>query len=80
MDASMKRAARGHSLSISDTLRNEWISKKRSQIERWFSVIKRVFGSGYAMVTTVEAVAVKVMFSAIAYNLLYFPSFGVRIY
>ncbi len=36
-DASMKRAARGHPLGISDILRNERISKKRSPVERCFS-------------------------------------------
>ena len=68
-DASMKRAARGHPLGISDILRNERISKKRSPVERCFSVIKTVFKSGHVMVTTVETVAVKVMFKAIGYNL-----------
>ncbi len=68
-DASMKRAARGHPLGISDILRNERISKKRSPVERCFSVIKIVFRAGHVRVTTVEKAAVKVMFSAIGYNL-----------
>jgi len=68
-DASMKRAARGHPLGISDILRNERISKKRSPVERCFSVIKTVFKAGHVMVTTVEKAAVKVIFSAIGYNL-----------
>jgi IS5 family transposase len=68
-DASMKRAARGHPLGISDILRNERISKKRFPVERCFSVIKTVFRSGHVMVTTVENAAVKVMFKAIGYNL-----------
>jgi len=68
-DASMKRAARGHPLGISDILRNERISKKRSPVERCFSVIKTVFRSGHVMVTTVENAAIKVMFKAIGYNL-----------
>jgi IS5 family transposase len=68
-DASMKRAARGHPLGISDILRNERISKKRSPVERCFSVIKTVFRSGHIMVTTVEKATVKVMFKAIGYNL-----------
>lgn len=68
-DASMKRAARGHPLEISDILRNERISKKRSPVERCFSVIKTVFNAGHVRVTTVEKAAVKVMFSAIGYNL-----------
>jgi IS5 family transposase len=68
-DASMKRAARGHPLGISDILRNERISKKRSPVERCFSVIKIVFRAGHVRVTTVEKAAVKVMFRAIGYNL-----------
>jgi len=65
----MKRAARGHPLGISDLLRNKRISKKRSPVERCFSVIKTVFNAGNVRVTTVEKAAVKVMFSAIGYNL-----------
>jgi IS5 family transposase len=68
-DASMKRAARGHPLGIFDIMRNERISKKRSPVERCFSVIKTVFRSGHVMVTTVENAAIKVMFKAIGYNL-----------
>jgi len=68
-DASIKRAARGHPLGIYDILRNERISKKRSPVERCFSVIKTIFKSGHVMVTTVENAAVKVMFKAIGYNL-----------
>jgi IS5 family transposase len=68
-DASMKRAARGHPLGIFDILRNKRISKKRSPVERCFSVIKTVFRSGHVMVTTVENAAMKVMFKAIGYNL-----------
>jgi IS5 family transposase len=55
----MKRAARGHPLGISDILRNERISKRRSPVERCFSVIKTVFKAGHVMVTTVEKAAVK---------------------
>jgi IS5 family transposase len=68
-DASMKRAARGHPLSISDELRNKRISRIRSPVERCFSVIKIVFKAGHVMVTTVERAAVKITFSAIGYNL-----------
>jgi IS5 family transposase len=69
-DASMKKAARGHPLSIFDELRNKRISSKRSPVERCFSVIKIIFKSGHVMVTTVERVAVKMTFNAIGYNLL----------
>jgi IS5 family transposase len=65
----MKRAARGHPLSVFDELRNKRISSKRSLVERCFSVIKIVFRSGHVMVTTVERAAVKMTFNAIGYNL-----------
>ena len=68
-DASMKRAARGHPLSIFDEFRNKRISKIRSPVERCFSVIKIVFKAGHIMVTTVERAAVEIMFGAIGYNL-----------
>jgi IS5 family transposase len=68
-DVSMKRAARGHPLGISDILRNERISKRRSPVERCFSGIKTVSKSGHVMVTTVENAAMKVMFKTIGYNL-----------
>jgi len=68
-DASMKKATRGHPLSIFDQIRNRRISSKRSPVERCFSVMKIVFKSGHVMVTTVERVAVKMAFNAIGYNL-----------
>jgi IS5 family transposase len=68
-NAAMKRATRGHPLDIFDILRNKRISKKRSPIERCFSVMKTVFRAGHLRVTTVERAAVKVMFNAIGYNL-----------
>jgi IS5 family transposase len=68
-DASMRRAARGHQLSASDLLRNKRISKKRSPVERCFSVMKTVFRAGHVLVTTVQRAAVKVTFTAIGYNL-----------
>lgn len=69
-DASMKRAARGHPLSIFDEFRNKIIRSKRSPVERCFSVIKIIFKSGHVMVTKVERAAVKMTFNAIGYNLL----------
>ena len=44
-DATMKRAGRGHPLSMWDRLRNRRISRKRSPGEQPFAVIKRVFWS-----------------------------------
>jgi IS5 family transposase len=68
-DASMKRATRGHQLSVFDELRNKRISRKRSPVERCFSVIKVFFRAGHVMVTTAERAAIKIAFSAIGYNL-----------
>lgn len=68
-DASMRRATRGHPLSIFDILRNRRISKKRSPVERCFSVMKTFFKAGHVMVTTVKRASVKVIFTAIGYNL-----------
>ena len=65
----MKRAARGHPLGIRDIMRNERISKKRSPIERHYAVIKRVFKAGHVMVTTVRRTGVKMLFTAIGFNL-----------
>ena len=46
-DAAMRRATGGHPLGIFDLLRNERISKKRSPVERCFSVMKTVFRAGH---------------------------------
>ncbi len=51
-DAIMKRATRGHPLSIWDKFRNMRISRKRCQGERPVPVIKRVFGAGHVLVTS----------------------------
>ena len=48
-DAAMRRATGGHPLGIFDLLRNERISKKRSPVERCFSVMKTVFRAGQDM-------------------------------
>ena len=65
----MKRATRGHPLNIKDELRNRRISKKRAPIERIFAVIKSVFNAGHVRVTTVARVAVKMIFTAFAFDL-----------
>jgi IS5 family transposase len=69
-DATMKRATRGHPLSIWDRLRNKRINRKRAPGERPFAVIKRVFGSGHVLVTTVPRVHVKMVFACFCYNLV----------
>ena len=76
-DATMKRASRGHPLSIWDRLRNARINRKRSPGERPFAVIKRVFGSGHVLVTSVGRVHVKMVFSCLCFNLVQLGSLGV---
>jgi IS5 family transposase len=67
--ATMKRDARDHPIGIMDRLRNLRISKKRAPGERHYAVIKRVFNAGHVMVTTVPRVHVKMVFTAIGFNL-----------
>ena len=69
-DATMRRGVRGHPLSIRDRLRNRRINRKRAPGERPFAVIKRVFGSGHVLVTTVKRVHVKMVFACLCFNLL----------
>jgi IS5 family transposase len=68
-DFTMKRAAAGHPLNDLDQLRNRLISKLRFPGERQFAVIKRVFRSAHVMVTTVPRVHVKMVFTAVAFDL-----------
>ncbi len=65
----MYRATRGHPLSTWDRMRNLQISMIRAPGERPFAVIKTVFKAAHVLVTTVERVNVKMVFTAIAYNL-----------
>jgi IS5 family transposase len=69
-NASMKKATRGHKLGIKDVLRNKRIGKKRSPIERCFSVIKRAHNGGHVCVTTVARAGVKCMMGAMVYNIV----------
>ncbi|MCK4582684.1 hypothetical protein KAU18_05155, partial [Candidatus Bathyarchaeota archaeon] len=57
----------GHPLSIWDRLRNARINRKRSPGERPFAVIKRVFGSGRVLVTTVRRAHVKMVFACLCF-------------
>jgi len=75
-DATMKRASRGHPLCIWDRLRNRRISRKRCPGERPFAVIKRVFGSGHVLVTTVKRVRVKMVFACLCFNLVQLGRLG----
>lgn len=65
----MHRATRGHPLSAWDKMRNLQISKIRAPGERPFAIIKTVFKAAHVLVTTVKRVNVKMIFTAIAYNL-----------
>ena len=69
-DATMRRAMRGHPFSIWDRLRNKRISRKRAPGERPFAVIKRVFGSDHVLMTSLERVRVKMVFSCFCFNLV----------
>jgi IS5 family transposase len=65
----MRRATRGHPLSTWDRMRNLQISRIRAPGERPFAVIRTVFKAAHVLVTTVARVHVKMIFTAIAYNL-----------
>ena len=76
-DASMRRGARGRPLCIWDRLRNRRISRKRCPGERPFAVIKRVFGSGYVLVTSLPRVRVRMVFACMCFNLVQLGRLGV---
>jgi IS5 family transposase len=67
--ATMRRGARDHPLGIFEKLRNRRISKKRAPSERYYAVIKRVFHGTHVLVTTVQRVNVKMVFTAFGFNL-----------
>jgi IS5 family transposase len=73
-DASMKRATRGHPLSYKDELRNKRISRKRSPVERCFAFTKRICRAGHVVVTTVARANVKMIVTAIVFNLSHLNS------
>ena len=64
----MYRATRSHPLDRWDKLRNLQISRIRAPGERPFAVIKTVFKAAHVLVTTVQRVHIKMMFTAFAYN------------
>jgi IS5 family transposase len=68
-DFTMKRRTADAPLGELDKERNRLISKLRSPGERPHAVIKRVFGAGRVLVTTVRRVHVKMMVTAFAFNL-----------
>ena len=68
-DFTMVRRTTDAPLGELDQERNRLICKLRSPGERPHAVIKRVFGAGRVLVTTVKRVYVKMMVTAFAYNL-----------
>ena len=77
-DATMRREVRGRPLGIRDRLRNRRINRKRAPGERPFAVIKRVFGSGHVLVTTVKRVHVKMVFACLCFNLVQLGTLAAR--
>ena len=71
MDKTMHRAVRNHPLSIKENRRNRAISRTRALVERPYAVIKRYFGAGHVLVTTVARVHLATMFACFSYNLLH---------
>lgn len=69
IDFTMKRRTTEYQLGELDKERNRLISILRSPGERPHAVIKRVFGAGRVLVTTVQRVSVKMMVTAFAFNL-----------
>jgi transposase, IS5 family len=69
IDYTMKRRTTEKALEELDKERNRLISILRSPGERPHAVIKRIFGAGRVLVTTVRRVAVKMMVTAFAFNL-----------
>ena len=68
-DFTMVRRTTDAPLGELDKERNRLISRLRSPGERPHAVIKRVFGAGRVLVTTVRRVHVKIMVTAFAFNL-----------
>jgi IS5 family transposase len=77
--AAMRRGVRGHPLGIRDKLRNRRINGKRAPGERPFAVIKRVFGLGHVLVTSVERVRVKMVFACFCFNLVQLGTLAGRL-
>jgi transposase, IS5 family len=69
IDFTMKRRTTEHPLDLIEKERNQLICKLRSPGERPFSVIKRIFRGGRVLVTTVKRVHIKMVVTAIAFNL-----------
>jgi len=76
-DATMRRAVRGHPLSVWDRLMNGMIGSKRRPVERVFAVLKRGLWCGWVCVTTLGRVRVKMVFSCFCFNLVQLGSLGL---
>ena len=76
-DATMLRGVRGHPLGYKAQLRNNRIGSKRRPVERVFALLKRGFGLERVLVTSLERVRVKLMFSCFCFNLVQLGSLGV---
>ena len=61
----MRRDVRGHLIGLRDRLRDRRIGSRQRPVEWEFAMLKRVFGSGRVMVTTIERVRMKMVFSFI---------------
>ena len=68
-NASMKKATRGHKLSVVDILRNERISKKRKKGERPYAVIKVVMKGAHTLYTEIHRVFTQQLLNCFIYNL-----------
>jgi len=71
-DFTMKCRTTEKPLDPIDKEQNRLISILRSPGERPHAVIKRVFGAGRIVVTTVKRVSIKMMITAFAFNLYQF--------
>jgi IS5 family transposase len=69
IDFTMKRRTSEKPLGELDKERNRLISALRSPGERPHAVIKRIFGMGRVLVTTVKRVQVELMVTAFAFDL-----------
>ena len=69
IDYTMKRRTTEKALVELDKERNRLIRVLRSLGERHYAVMKRIFGAGRILVTTVRRVGVKMMVTAFAFNL-----------
>ncbi len=74
----MRRGVWGRPLGIRGRLRNRRINWKRAPGERPFAVIKRVFNAGHVLLTTVERVRVKMVFSCFCFNLVQLGTLAAR--